>query len=340
MFVMWAGGGNVNPFLGLAEHLQADGHSIVAVATGSLHARLGDAGITVLDPPDGWLPSADDVVDAIATARPDVIIVDYMLTGALCGAETSGIPTVALVHTLYTALLEDGAPNPIGMGGSVSDLNEVRTALGLGPIDSYGDLLDACAHVMVTAPEGFDQPAETSDNVRYVGALFEGPGPDAGWQPPTGDEPLVVVSIGTAGDPALELPLLATILEALESLPVRALVTVGDYIDRSQLAAPPNVTISDYVRHAAVFPHAALLVTHGGLGSVTAALAHAVPMICLPLDREQPDNARAVERVGAGIALEPSCTPDELRAAIKRALRLTRVRFEPTPRKAVELLTS
>jgi hypothetical protein len=80
---MWAGGGNVGPFVCLAERLQARGHEVAAVATPSLAERLAGAGIEMHASPDGWLPSGDDLTQAIGSYRPDVVIVDYMLTDAL-----------------------------------------------------------------------------------------------------------------------------------------------------------------------------------------------------------------------------------------------------------------
>ena len=54
----------------------------------------------------------------------------------------------------------------------------------------------------------------------------------------------------------------------------------------------------------AVAPRAAAIVCHGGYGSTLGALSHGVPLVMLPLfSRDQWANAEAVERVGAGIAL-------------------------------------
>jgi UDP:flavonoid glycosyltransferase YjiC (YdhE family) len=58
-----------------------------------------------------------------------------------------------------------------------------------------------------------------------------------------------------------------------------------------------------FVPHADVLPHATLVVTHAGLGTVMAALSHGVPLLCLPLGRDQFFNAAMVERIGAGHSL-------------------------------------
>ena len=231
LWVMWDGGGNVGPFLCLAEHLQAAGHTVRAVAPAGLAERLAEAGVDLVGSPEGSLPGADDVVAAADAHPPDVVVVDYMLTDALGGAEQLGRPTVALVHTLYRELLADGAPHPIGMAGPVERLNPARVAAGLPPLASHADLLAAVDFVLVAAPRSLDAPGEVPANVVYAGPLLEGPGPDAGWAPPPGSGPLVVVSLGTVGDPAAEVPVLRRILAALAELPVRVFVTLADYVD-------------------------------------------------------------------------------------------------------------
>ena len=340
MFVFWEGGGNVNPFLALAEQLRARGDRVVALATASMAGRLGAADVAVSAiVPDGWLPSASEVTAAIDLEAPDALVVDYMLTGALCAAEKSGLPTAALVHTLYTDLLEDGAPNPIAMAGSIETVNRVRTDLGLQRAQRYGDLLDACHLVLVTAPAELDAPGETPANVHHVGGLFPAPGSDEGWEPPPGDAPLVVISAGTAGSPEQEGALLQLIFDALAPLDTRGFATVPGYLDADQLSAPPHVSVAPYVRHPAVLPHADLFVTHAGLGSVVAGLAYGVPMVCLPLDREQPNNARAVERIGAGLVANPNGSATELREVITTALADSpRVRIPPDPAVAIGLI--
>jgi UDP:flavonoid glycosyltransferase YjiC (YdhE family) len=46
------------------------------------------------------------------------------------------------------------------------------------------------------------------------------------------------------------------------------------------------------------------MVCHGGSGTVTMGLAAGVPMAVVPLFADQPDNARRVAAIGAGLALE------------------------------------
>lgn len=324
LFVTWDGGGNVPPVLALADRLGARGHAVQAMGTAALAERFAAADVPFLarDVVAEWDQSAlaRDVLAEAGSA--DLVVSDYMLPGALCGAEASYRPSVALVHTLYAANLDaTGGLVPMQMAATVEGVAAVRAELGLPPITSFGELLDRVAVLLVTSPEELDVPlAVRPGNVRYVGPVLEGAGEDAGWRPPGVDNgtPLVVVGLGTT--PMDEGPVLQRVLLALAEAPVRVLATVGDHLDAAELTAPANVTLSRHVRHAAVLPWASAVVCHAGLGTVLASLAHGLPLVCLPLGREQPHNAAAVERVGAGIALDPAASPDAIRAGVIRVI--------------------
>ncbi|MBV9952032.1 MAG: glycosyltransferase, partial [Acidimicrobiia bacterium] len=51
-----------------------------------------------------------------------------------------------------------------------------------------------------------------------------------------------------------------------------------------------------------------------------ATLAHGHPLVCVPLGRDQPANAEAVARVGAGRVVAPTASPDELGSAVLAVL--------------------
>jgi UDP:flavonoid glycosyltransferase YjiC (YdhE family) len=81
-----------------------------------------------------------------------------------------------------------------------------------------------------------------------------------------------------------------------------------------------NVLIYDWLPHETILPHAAAVVTHAGHSTVLAALAHGVPLVCMPMGRDQDTNAERVRTLGAGITLPPSAAPAEISAAIKNVL--------------------
>lgn len=70
-------------------------------------------------------------------------------------------------------------------------------------------------------------------------------------------------------------------------------------------ALPETVCHFDYVPFGAVFPRAAAVVHHGGIGTTGLALAGGVPQIVVPLFDDQSDNAARVQRLGAGVRVSP-----------------------------------
>ena len=100
------------------------------------------------------------------------------------------------------------------------------------------------------------------------------------------------------------------------------LVTVGPEGDPAAVGAvPDNVRVERYVPQAEVLPGSAAVVTHGGSGTVLAALAHGVPLLCLPRGADQFSNARNVAQVGAGaVLLGADTTQEAVRAGLTEIL--------------------
>ena len=65
------------------------------------------------------------------------------------------------------------------------------------------------------------------------------------------------------------------------------------------------------------------MITHAGLGTVMAALGHGVPLLCMPMGRDQFFNAEQVQTLGAGQMLmsdaEVSAIVDAARAILDDA---------------------
>src|SRR5262245_19510365 len=62
------------------------------------------------------------------------------------------------------------------------------------------------------------------------------------------------------------------------------------------------------------------VVTHAGHGTVIRALAAWVPLLCLPMGRDQHDNAARVVACGAGLRLRPTAGAGRIRNAILELL--------------------
>jgi UDP:flavonoid glycosyltransferase YjiC (YdhE family) len=113
---------------------------------------------------------------------------------------------------------------------------------------------------------------------------------------------------------------LRRIAAALALLPLEAIITVGPAVDVGAIASAQNVAVVRYLAHRAVLPDCALVITHAGLGTVMTALVHGVPLLCLPMGREQHDNAARVVACGTGCVLTPEADVGAISHTIRTML--------------------
>ncbi len=59
------------------------------------------------------------------------------------------------------------------------------------------------------------------------------------------------------------------------------------------------------------------MVTHCGHGTTIKALAAGVPLVCLPMGRDQNDVAARVVHRGAGVRLDPGAPAEQIAAAVR-----------------------
>src|SRR4051794_3573061 len=260
---------------------------------------------------------AQDVVRAVAESGADAVLAEAAVPGILIGALATGRPTAALMPNVYLRptpglpLLGTGwrpargplgrfraatAPRAARLGASrfLPPLNATLRSHGLRRIGELFEPLDRCAEVLVLTSPSFDFPApHLPPNVRYVGPQLDDPDwavdddGAADWRP-EGDAPLVLVAGSSIFQRQTDL--LRRAADALGRLPVRGVVTTGRAVDPADVPASPAVRVVRAAPHRAVLAEAAVAVTHAGHGSVLKALAAGVPLVCLPMGRDQRDN--------------------------------------------------
>jgi MGT family glycosyltransferase len=285
---------------------------------------------------------ANDVRAELRREAADVVVSNFFLFGAQLAAQAEGVPLAVLVPNLL-AMPGWGIP-PIGPGfkpmrgplgrlrdgalgamttrlfdKGLDDLNAVRRENGLAPVAHTLDQFTQADRILLLTSRAFefDEYAPPSQ-VRFCGPRLEDPAWAGEWSPPPGDDPLVLVGLSsTYMDHA---DVLRRIAAALGDLPVRGLLTTGPTIDPSTIDAPANVQVVRSAPHSQVLPHAAAVVTHAGHGTVIKSLAAGVPLVCLPLGRDQLDNAARVQAHGAGLRLKPKAGPSKIAAAVRRVI--------------------
>jgi UDP:flavonoid glycosyltransferase YjiC (YdhE family) len=200
-------------------------------------------------------------------------------------------------------------------------INAMRSGFGLPPAASPMALLEPMRVVLVACPQAFDAAMPgLPENVHYVGAMLDDPptAPRASLWPLAAGRPRVLVALSTTCQH--QEAVLCRIAAALALLPLDAIITVGPAVEVGAIAHTRNVAVVHYLAHRTVLPDCALVITHAGLGTVIAALAHGVPLLCLPMGREQHDNAARVAACGAGCVLAPEADVGAISQTIRAML--------------------
>lgn len=373
LVALWDGGGTVPVEVGVVRRLVARGHRVRVLGDPTLASDVDAAGADfrswsraphrTSQAPEGDLirdwecrtpialldrlceriitgPAAAyaaDVRDALSDGPADAVIASGPVLGALVGAESMGVPGVALCSNAYSRPAP-GIP-PFGSGlapargplGRARDravntlaarlwnrnlppLNAARTSLGLEPLRDIWEQWDRAARVLVLTSPAFDLPARLPGNVRYVGPVLDDPVWSQPYELPAGDEPLVVA--GLSSTYMRQVDVLRRIVAALDSLPVRGVVTTGPAVDPADVQGTARIAVVRSAPHARLFPVADVVVTHAGHGTLIKALAAGVPALCLPMGRDQGDNVVRAARHGAVIGLKATARPPRLARAV------------------------
>ncbi len=272
----------------------------------------------------------------------DAVIANIFLTGAIIAAEAEGVRSAVMIPNLF-AIPGWGIP-PIGPGltpmrgpvgrlrdaalgkmttrlfdRGLDDLNAARRANGVAPLAHVLDQFGQADRVLILTSRAFEfDEYAPPDYVRFCGPRLDDPAWAGDWAPPAGDDPLVLVGLSSTFMDHRDV--LQNAVTALGSLPVRGIATTGPAIDPGQITAPSNVDVVRSAPHSEVLKEAAAVVTHAGHGTVIKALAAGVPQVCLPLGRDQLDNAARVAHHEAGLRLKPKAKPDAIAGAVRRVI--------------------
>jgi UDP:flavonoid glycosyltransferase YjiC (YdhE family) len=351
LFSSTRGAGHFNPLVPFARAFERAGHELLFAGPPDLAGAVDGAGFEFwqFDPPPedelgavwGRVPElppveANEVVvgelfgrlnttaalprlrEACEEWRPDVVLRDPNEYGSALAAELHSIPHARVAIGLAST-------EELGMGIAASAIDAIRKAEGLPPDPDAARLRRA--PYLSLFPPTLDEGAQPDTQRFHDPAWDEPPGELLDWWPGREREPLVYVTFGSvAGSFPQALPVYGVAMRAVAELPVRVLLTVGRELDLDALPpAPENVRVERWVPQQDVLGHAAAALVHGGSGSTLGALAAGMPLVVMPLFADQPQNARRVAEVGAGVAVEPNrddldATVRPLRQAIRTVL--------------------
>ena len=192
-------------------------------------------------------------------------------------------------------------------------LNRYRRQLGLPPrADPLSPHVVAPFLLIHTCSREYDyNRPDLPPQVHYVGpSVWDRP---IDWEIPSWlanmppNKPLVYVSLGTVFNTRLSV--FRKIIRALGQLDVFGLVVTGPGCPPDIFSAvPSNVRIEAYIPQTALQTEPKtrprLIISHAGVNTVLTALSDGIPLLCIPLGADQPDNAQRCVDAGAGLRLD------------------------------------
>jgi MGT family glycosyltransferase len=339
IWVGWRGGGGVPPQLAVCEALLEAGHEVAVIAdpqVGPQAERIGARFEAIDEPPlpagatwaevhrwalqEKFLGStyAEAMSAAIDRHEPDRVLVDGALFSAQVEARASDIPYAALwVQLALTAENWTGGTDPRDQVVNLAAHNAHRNERGLAQVTAIRDTHLDADWLLTLSYETLNRARRrNSPNLHFVGAPLPKTA-EADVELPPGDAPLVLVGFSTT--PITTAADLQTVVDGLGGMDVRALVTLGR-VEPGELELPPNVVETRFAPHDQVLPHADLMVSHVGHGSLCAAARHGVPILALPWGRDQHANAQTLTDMGIGSTLPSGSTAEEIGDAAGRLL--------------------
>jgi len=296
-------------------------------------------------------PSQLAAVDAaIATERPDAVLVESMFMGALlllCRPEDRP-PVVNLGIVPLGLASRDTAPFGLGIQPKAGAAGRLRNAmLGIvaekvvfGALQRYarklvrqaggelrtsfmGSPVLADAIVQSTVPS-FEYPrSDLPGHVHFVGPVSRTTPsttePPEWWRDLDGTRPVVHVTQGTVANTDWS-ELIDPAIEGLAAEDVLVVVSTGGRpVPPRDL--PANVRIAPYLPYDRLLPLTDVFVTNGGYGGVHYAMEHGVPLVTAGLTEDKIEVTARVAWAGVGVDLHTDRPrPEHVRAAVRRVL--------------------
>jgi MGT family glycosyltransferase len=287
----------------------------------------------------------DQTLEAIIHTDAKLLVADCLLPTALIAAEAKGIPGVVAFHMPEYLPGTNRPPGMFGLkpgkgaigrvrdailtglfnmklNGFLPAINETRALLNLPTLERTSDLFHGANLRLIQTLEHFDFPINPRPaNVRYTGPVLNDPDWTSSWSNPwpEGDiRPLVVISLSSTFQN--QQVTIQSAIDALRNQEIRGLVTLGPALNKNSFNVPENVIVVESAPHSKVFPEADLVITHAGHGTIMRALSHGLPLLCLPMGRDQNDNAAKVKHHGCGITLSSKAGAVKILKAVQRII--------------------
>ncbi|MFC4147309.1 macrolide family glycosyltransferase [Micromonospora mangrovi] len=347
---MFPGYGHVNPTLELSRHLVAAGHRVTYVVEERHTASVTAVGARVVD--YAWrrdatghgAVSGEDIgalglaflresievilpraLAAFAADVPDLVLYDLeSFFTARTAARRWGRPTGQLFPYVasnehFSLALEvfDGAGEHVQQ--CIDLVTAQLTADGREPDEVWSFLANFDRRNLALLPREFQPRGETFDErYTFVGHSFATDQPGTGsWRHPSGTGPVALITLGTEVNDRPEF--FRTCGAAFADGRWHVVMTVGPGNLPATGSGPAHLEVHEWLPFRAVLPHAAVVVCHGGMGSVLESLFFGRPLVIVPHTPEQTLNGARVAELGLGRVLpRDEFDAERLRATVEQ----------------------
>ncbi|WP_082316971.1 glycosyltransferase [Methylobacterium sp. ARG-1] len=290
----------------------------------------------------------------IDSEKPDVVVVDQIFCGStpLFLDNRNRRPPLITVGVSFLPLdRPDGAPLWLGLPPASdattrhryaklaaqvdasfepvrSYTNNLLLAQGLPPLEGslmQERVMHCDAYLMPTAPAFEYDFFALPEHVRFIGVLPPAPATTplpAWWEDLDGSRQVVLVTQGTVANADFS-QLIEPTLTALASRDDLLVVvtTGGRPVEDIAINVPRNVRLAKFLPFDHLLPKIDALVTNGGYGTVSMALARGIPLVVSGLSEDKAEVGARVAWSGTGINLASnSPTPESLNSAVTKVL--------------------
>jgi UDP:flavonoid glycosyltransferase YjiC (YdhE family) len=298
-----------------------------------------------IDPIEGYMK---DLKEILATFHADVLMGDPAVVAILMLGEQRKLPWVVFNISVLGIPSVDLAPFGLGILPDYSALGKLRnrvlewvgTKLVFSDVQKHYDQAAArngwpslifrpsVSPYLYLQPsvEAFEYPrTDLPPQVHFIGPVLPEASksftPPAWWDEVTqAKKPVILVTQGTIATDTEQL--ISPTLAALGDEDVIVIATTGGKTAaEANLTVPRNAHVEPFIPFTALMPHVSAMITNGGYGGVTIALAHGVPVISGGNTEDKSEVGNRITYTGVGINLKtPTPTPAQIKDAVKKIL--------------------
>jgi UDP:flavonoid glycosyltransferase YjiC (YdhE family) len=333
LFASTRGTGHFTPLVPLIEAAVRGGHEVMVAGPPPLAETVERAGYPFwagAEPPEDELGPLWGRVPTVSADEANAIVVGEIFAGLNVHAMLPSLEA-ACREWQPDLLIREEAEFASAIAAERHGVRHARLGISLRALEELalevagprlGDLHPGTAEriwsspYLTTVPVRLEDPQRTQRSVTH---RFRDPTTSTPGEPSPDGRPLVYVSFGSiAGTMPIVGALYAAVFEAAAELPAQVLLTLGQRdADIEALGpAPANLRVERWVVPADVLVQADAVVSHGGFGTTLGAVAAGVPLVVVPLFGDQPDNARRVEAIGAGVVVWPEEADESMRSGL------------------------